>query len=53
MAPNAMRAAQVLRLVLFILSAFLSAYNANDRRPVLSVYWIGVAVYWLLNYIIS
>lgn len=42
-----------LRLALFILSAFMSFYGARDRRAVLALYWAGVAVYWLLNFVAS
>lgn len=53
MAPNAMRAAQALRLALFVLSGLMAIYGARDRRPVLALYWAGVAAYWLLNYVVS
>ena len=53
MAQDAMIAAQALRLALFVLSAFMAGYGFNDRRFVLGVYWLGVAVYWLINFIIS
>lgn len=48
-----MSAPQILRLALFILSGLMSVYGARDRRPVLALYWAGVAAYWLLNFMVS
>jgi hypothetical protein len=43
----------LLRLALFILSALMALYGARDRRPVLALYWAGVAAYWLLYFVVS
>lgn len=48
-----MSAPQMLRLTLFILASIMAAYGAHDRRPVLALYWAGVAVYWLVNFVVS
>lgn len=48
-----MTALQVLRVALFILAAVIAGYGFWDRRPTLCLYWAGVSVYWLLNYVVS
>lgn len=48
-----MAALPLLRLALFILSGLMALYGARDRRPVLALYWAGVAVYWLLYFVVS
>lgn len=53
MVAYAMRAPQTLRLALFVLSGLMSVYGARDRRAVLALYWAGVAVYWLLYFVVS
>ena len=51
--PLILTAPQILRLALFILASIMAAYGAHDRRPALSIYWAGVAVYWLVNFVVS
>lgn len=53
MAAYQMSAPQALRLALFVLSGLMAIYGARDRRPVLALYWAGVEIYWLLNFVVS